>query len=365
MRSRNKYGICFAAVVLALLSVSGRDALAQTTDPTEEEPTEEEPTEEESPPELFQNSTLASQPRLVDIAVRRTLATITARTSQLARTGASGQQTARLVRPEGGSLIGKPAGEIAPGIAGWGSFTWTGLDQDGRRTDFDGDLYTLLFGADYGVTDRLTVGASLGYERVSLDTDYNRGRLKHNGFTVAPYGTFVINQNFAADFSIGYTRVTKDTKRAGGVDGDTEGDRFFAAANLNAYHRLYGFNLQGIFGYSHAIEDLENFTESDGTRVRPKTIKLGQAKLAGRASYPLGDFEPFLTAQYQLDLVSSGDGNLTGAQRGNLDDRDDFTLGLGFDYVSGPITATFEGSTVLGRTKFDSTSAMLNVRYSF
>ncbi|MFP6758785.1 MAG: autotransporter domain-containing protein, partial [Alphaproteobacteria bacterium] len=57
----------------------------------------------------------------------------------------------------------------------WVSGGWSSIEDDFVSTAYDGNLYSVLFGADYQMNDRLLAGIPFGYESSNIDTTFNTG----------------------------------------------------------------------------------------------------------------------------------------------------------------------------------------------
>ena len=151
---------------------------------------------------------------------------------------------------------GKAAGEIVSGWGVWASGGYTSFEGDPvfgtAITRFDGDLYNGLVGADMTIGDRIVLGAALGYENSDTDTAFNGGTIEVDGFTVAPYALFIVNEYVSVDIAAGFSSLDSQQIRLDRLDsvpgtpvfvrGAFDSERWFASANVNAEPRTSANN---------------------------------------------------------------------------------------------------------------------------
>lgn len=267
------------------------------------------------------------------------------------------------------SESGMSAGGGDGKIGVWVNSAWSGIEDDLSSTAFDGDVITVMGGVDYLFTDRLLAGLAVGYENTDLDTIFNNGTLESDGFTVAPYLGFIINRFFTADLSGGYSSGSTDLTRIDlvgtTVTGDMDWDRWFLAANLNAYYSIGKFRLAGRVGYLWVQETQDQFTESDGTVVGEQDIDLGQVRVGGQIGYSLGRVEPYLTGTFEYDADRT-DVVVGAGQEQPANDETGFEVGGGVRFaLSDRVTGGVEATTHLGRENFSSTTVQGTLRLKF
>ncbi|MCP4709168.1 MAG: autotransporter outer membrane beta-barrel domain-containing protein, partial [Planctomycetes bacterium] len=109
-----------------------------------------------------------------------------------------------------GITTGLASGDAAPKLGLWLSPSVSWLDDDNIASRYDGNLYMIMAGADYKISDRLLIGVSTGYEDTDLDTQFNDGTFQSQGCTIAPYIGFVILDGLTADAIFAYTFLNND-----------------------------------------------------------------------------------------------------------------------------------------------------------
>ncbi|MDZ7737060.1 MAG: autotransporter outer membrane beta-barrel domain-containing protein [Gammaproteobacteria bacterium] len=302
--------------------------------------------------------------------------------SQISReTGRRGNEDKEYVSLTGQSAaIGRAAGNV---LAGWG--LWASYS----RADFEADLpinsavqpvasydavqHSVLLGADR-LFNRWVLGLALGYEDSDIDTAYNGGNNETEGFTVAPYAAWLINDILSIDATAGYTSLSYDTSRIDNVSGgqitaDFDADRWFAAANLNAAMQRDRWLLGSRIGLLYTEETQDAYAETGPNTARiisERQLDLVQFIAGIDAAYSFGRIEPYASLYYLNDL-SREDGVGAGGLPGNVgatqpDDDDEFQAGVGFRYFGELVTASLEYNETFSRAKFDGNSVFLTVR---
>ena len=285
------------------------------------------------------------------------------------------------------NLNGLAAGERFNGWGLWASASHNVFDGDNNpeaggaigatKLVYNADTTSMLFGADRFVTDRLILGLAAGYESTDVFTFFNGGNTDTEGFTVAPYAAFLINDMFSVDVAFGYTSLENDTDRlqlgtGATLLGEFDSDRYFATTNLNVAHTNGNWYTGGRIGYLYSYEEQDGYTETGGTgggaaarTVGSRNIHISQLILGGEVAYNFGRQEPYVGATYVYDLsrgIGRNAGGLPGGVAPDFDDEDEIRLNAGVRYFATYFTAVVDVTHVVSRNNFDSTSAMLTVR---
>ena len=263
----------------------------------------------------------------------------------------------------------------APAV--WASAGATFIDNDFTGNAFDGEVLTPLIGADITSPQGWVAGLSLGYEGADLDTAFNDGTLKGDGFLVSPYAGYVVAPFALVDAGIGYARLSYDrvSRQTGQrVASSFDGDRFFAFTNLTAYAppdlvEVEGLTLSGKFGFRYSREDQDGFR--DGTLDVPGgVIELGTLSLGARAAWRpevtgVGGLELFARIAGEYDAIrSDSTGGGTGVTRS--DDRSGVTLGAGAVLdVSDRLSLDLGYDQLLGREDLTQGAVTAGLRFSF
>jgi len=307
--------------------------------------------------------------------VPRQVNTISARASNaLQMRTRGGRGTRGSVLPTAGGLTmsgetGLNAGEGLSTLAGaWFGYSYSDFDDEFTATAFEAEQHSFLGGLDVSPWEPVLLGLAFGYESADYETTFNAGGQDVDGWTISPYLAASLSETFSVDAVFGYTAVDTEqfrTAAATRVSSQFDADRFFWGGNLNMVKPWGNWYLSARVGFLWAREFQDAFTESDGTAVAERTIKLGQWHVGGEAAYTYGDWEPFAGATYGRDY-SRTEVQVAGAGAQPANDRDDvmFALGLRYFHTSG-ITGALEWNKRLGREDFDEDTVNLLLRMDF
>lgn len=261
-----------------------------------------------------------------------------------------------------GALFGMPVGA-------WLSYSRSDFEDDFARTVFDASRDMVLGGVDLSPREDVVAGLSLGWQSTQATTAFNGGQVDSEGITVSPYFAVLFAEFFSLEASFGYTSLETDQFRTAPVtgarvDSSVDSDRWFWTANLNAGQQFGPLYLAGRVGVLNAREYQDGFTESDGSLVGDRSVKLGQWRLGGDVSYLVGAFEPYATLTYERDFSRTELTLTAGPQPAN--DRDGVLAGLGVRWY-GPagFTGSFEWLSVQGREDYDEDTFNLLLRGEF
>lgn len=283
------------------------------------------------------------------------------------------------------NMKGLAAGDHFSGWGVWATTSYVDYDGDNNLTRtanavskvvYDADTKSVLFGADRFVTDRMVMGISAGYEYTEVFTLFNGGNTHTDGFTIAPYAAYLINDNFSVDAAVGYSSLETDADRLELGTGSTllsdyDSDRWFVSTNLNAATAYNDFYLSGRVGWLYSAEEQDGYTETGSTggagnrTVGDRDVWISQIIVGGEAAYNNGRTEPYIGAAYVHDLsrgLGTGAGGLPGGVAAIYDDDDEVQLSAGLRIYGDRFTAVLDFSHTVSRNNFDSTSGMLTIR---
>jgi len=272
---------------------------------------------------------------------------------------------------------GLNAGELLGNIGVWGSFNYNNLDDEFLNTRYDSTTRSFLVGADTQPMENMIAGLAFGYEDSDVDTLFNSGEQDRDGFTVAGYLGYLINDYFSIDVSAGYSGVDIDQFRtATGIDpnfaagsrvnSEVDADRLFIAGNLNGFWSYNNWILMAQAGYLRAEEDHDSYTETSGVTsvvVPSRDFDLGQWHVGANVAYDYRSFlEPYFSVSYlnedTRERVVAAPGQV---QPDNDDDEVLFTLGMRYFGTQG-ITGDIQYNISSGREDIDNSNLMLLIR---
>ena len=251
---------------------------------------------------------------------------------------------------------GKNAGNSDTPVGIWADGAWSKFDGSKAGSDFDGHAVSGMIGGDVTL-DRWIVGLAMGYENTDVDTKFNNGNVSGNGYTVAPYAAYRIDNTFSVDALLGFSWLNYDQNRidpAVGtqVTGSTNANRYFGGANVVGNWSRDQVNLSGKVGTFYLSERQGAFTESDGTAVARQTLNIGTVSVGGRVGYQLDMVEPYVSAEYGYDYRHSegtydGENSFGGAVGVALDAGNGFTGTLEGNYNEKDSVTSYGGSLFL------------------
>ncbi len=264
----------------------------------------------------------------------------------------------------GFSTRGMAAGSHTLPIAVWGNAGYTSSDDDGVTTASKSDRAHVTLGADVAVTDKVLLGVAGGYEVDDRDTLFNGGNIESDGFTLVAYAGALLTDNLSADVALGRSELEIDQFRTTAgtrITSTLDGDRTYAAANVNYGRELREWLITGRAGALWARDKQEAFTESDGTVASSSKFSVGRFNLGAEVARSFGVLEPFVSATYNHSF------NQTRAAPGQRSaDRSDVLLGVGARfYGSDTVSGALEVNTLLGHDNVDEHSLNLLIRANF
>ncbi len=205
---------------------------------------------------------------------------------------------------------------------------------------------------------------------MDIDTKFDSGTVETTGYGFSPYAVFTLNERVTADINAGFTSLSTDTTREGGVTGEYDSNRYTASANLKVRHSIDKIFLTGSVGFLYINETQDAYTESNGTFVPQLDISIGQGRLSATVGYDYGKYQPYLTAQLQHEFwapsagVIAGTGANAGASTGG--DTSGYVLGGGVAFaLSDTMSGTISASTTEGREAFSLYSISGRINYKF
>lgn len=275
---------------------------------------------------------------------------------------------------------GMAAGDMNGKAGLWVSGSLSDVEDENDDTEFDGNIYNTLIGADYQLSSNTVVGIAVGYENIDIDTQYNGfggndGNLDGDGYTIAPYVGFKLGQSASADLTVGYSSLDYDTLRydpvtGNSITGDTEGERYFINAALNGDHKTAGnWHLRGRTSVFYASEDKDGYTETESTgatiAVDDDETELGQFLVDARFGYMFNMMEPYALAGIEYDFAKDGQPVAAG-QTESMDDDFGAKFGGGLDFHLSPnLTGGVEAYTVEFRDDYNEYNVTGGVRLKF
>ena len=254
-------------------------------------------------------------------------------------------------------LVGKSAaGERPLPFNAWVSGGYTGIDAKDRGGEFDGRVINVVGGVDYKFTDRFIVGGSVGYENLDIDTTFNRGTFKGDGWGFGPYLGFKLSDQWRISGLFNYSLLNYDVTNGNArTSGTFDATRWTTAANLSGDYKFNKWLFGPTAGVLYMQETQENYRDSANAAVDGGVIHLGRASAGGTLGYDFGRVKPYAKLLGEYDFRHEAAVNLgNGVTASN--DRLGAVVGGGVNFalvpnrVGGGIEATYN---TLGRENLD------------
>ena len=257
----------------------------------------------------------------------------------------------------------------------WG--VWAAYGRSSQRNDlpttaFDADTNAVFFGADFSPFDDMIAGVAIGYSDTNTETAFNRGEVDTDGFTIAPYLGFLMDVDgipldLSADAAVGFSNLAIDQFRTAAgarITSDTDQDIVFFATNFHATKDFGDVLLGARAGLFFGSSTTDGFTESNGTVIAEDQVTQGNIQLEGNFSYYWGNFEPFASVIYEIDVSKEDVTVFPAPQPAN--DTNDILIGLGVNWYSDSgWTAGFGWEKSLDRDEFEYDSFSIRIRADF
>lgn len=207
----------------------------------------------------------------------------------------------------------RPAGQgPIPGTEGWRWNAWAsprlvGVRNSAPGTTVSTDVYELVAGIDYRVTDDVIMGFALGGDsQDGAGKDYALS-LNRTGWFAGPYLGWRLRPTTVLDVWVGGGRSDQEVE-VPGERGSYATDRWFVSANLTEVIDVGFAELRPRISYQYVQDSAAAFTSTAGVRYRSDSWaqSLVSASLGISRPFAIGDgvLRPFLRlgVTYGLDL---------------------------------------------------------------
>jgi len=248
---------------------------------------------------------------------------------------------------ETGIAAGEQAAVTSDNVSVWSSINYSEAESDFTATAFDSETVSGSVGMDYVLSKFVTLGAYISYSDTDTKSAFNGGSSDTETFSIGPYATFVVDDNFSVDASIGYSTSDIDNTRTVGAvvaTGSQNGDTVFMSIGLNGMKWYDNIGVSGRVGWSYSDTDNDSYTDSLSTAFAATDSQLGQIQVGGQVSYYTENFMPYIGATYVYDAISDDVTTVTPPQPENDDDEIRLEGGLsifGSGAFSGGLSANY------------------------
>jgi hypothetical protein len=248
---------------------------------------------------------------------------------------------------ETGIAAGEQAAVLDDNVSVWSSINYSEAESDFTATAFDSETVSGSVGMDYVLSKFVTLGAYVSYSDTETNSAFNGGSSDTQTFSIGPYATFVVDDMFSIDASVGYSTSDIDNTRTVGAvvaTGSQNGDTVFMSIGLNGMKWYDNIGVSGRVGWSYSDTDNDAYTDSLATTFAATDSQLGQIQVGGQVSYYTENFMPYIGATYVYDAISDDVTTVTPPQPENDDDEIRLEGGLsifGSGAFSGGLSANY------------------------
>lgn len=282
----------------------------------------------------------------------------------------------------GSMLAAAASAQEASGLSVWSATSHSNVADDNKVIGvfpggrlYEGEINTFTLGIDKRQNSRLLTGVALTTAKVSLDTPWNVGSYESNSTSIAPYFTYLLNDTFSLNGSLGYVWNQADAKSDlngpfGPNRASYDSGRTFGSLGIKASRWFDKLNLTGHLNYSYLSERNDGYSWKNGNgapyqRVKSSTTDYGRAEVGVKASYLFGKAMPYVGIAYSDGDLSNSYTMPPAAFRVPKSDQDGFVYTLGVNlFTTNSVSAGIHfRSEDRHKIQNDSLSANLTVRF--
>jgi outer membrane autotransporter protein len=227
--------------------------------------------------------------------------------------------------------------------------------------------HAFAFGSDYRWNNWFMTGLSFAYTRSDVDTTFNRGTLKSNGYNFAPYAVVsLIPNKLFLDVSAGYGfGDSKSTRTNGAITGSTDKSNYFVSGGLNMVLTANRWFAQPSAGILWSRSQWDAYRESNGTAVPRVVNHFGRMHVGSDVGYAFNSWQPFVGAKYLYDYKFEHAKDRNGVLIATAH-RNAAELSMGTSVsLTNRLSGTLKGSTEAFRKDNSTYSFSGSLRYAF
>jgi len=260
-----------------------------------------------------------------------------------------------------------------PNLAFWsaGTLDFGFANAGTQRSGFRFTTGGVTAGADYRVSDQLSIGGGFGYGRDSTDIGNAGTKSTGDSYSLALYGSYRPLPSLFVDGVAGFGTLSFDSRRwvtdsNDFATGKRNGRQVFASVSAGYEHRDRTWLISPYGRLAVSQSTLDQFTESgagiNALTYFDQTVTTVSGTLGLRAEYTQktkwGTFLPFARVEYQHDFNGQSNAGLAYADLasagpayyvpGTPFGRDRMQIGLGTKFRTGPLTFGLDYSVMAG-----------------
>nr|WP_232313960.1 putative Ig domain-containing protein [Ralstonia sp. A12] len=273
----------------------------------------------------------------------------------------------------GADVAGSRADSTDTNLAFWsaGTLDFGFANMGAQRSGFRFTTGGVTAGADYRVSDQLSVGAGFGYGRDSTDIGNAGTKSTGDSYSLALYGSYRPQPSVFVDGVAGFGTLSFDSRRwvtdaSDFATGRRNGRQMFASVSAGYEHRDRTWLISPYGRLSVSQSTLDQFSESgagiNALTYFEQTVTTVSGTLGLRAEYAQktkwGTFLPFARVEYQHDFNGQSNAGLAYADLassgpayyvpGTPFGRDRVQIGLGTKFRTGPLTFGLDYNVMTG-----------------
>jgi hypothetical protein len=262
--------------------------------------------------------------------------------------------------------MGLAAGSEPAKLGIWTQGTASRIVKTEDFLKMDGFAYNGILGVDYKFTPDIVVGVAGSYEKVDLDTGYNRGSYDGSGFSVLPYVGIGLGNGWSWDASVGYGWLNYDvTRNAGAIKGSYDSERFSINTNLIGFASYEGFLFQPKIGLMYINEDQDAYKEvgTGGNRIGADHSEFGRMTAGSKIGYAFGNSIPYLKLYGEWDFLVPEATTKSNGKKSDIS-RGGGVVGVGYEVFMGGLIGSVEANyNSLFREDLDIWTAAIRLRW--
>ncbi len=267
-----------------------------------------------------------------------TQATQSAISGAISNFGSAGMFRVNLSAADGSADIkrGAAAGDEGSPWTLWATPIVTQVNNRIDPITSKGSVGIVMLGLEHNQDDELIRGVILAFDQASLDTPYNAGTVKGNGYTVSPYIALPLSETWMLDASAGLGKNDLKTNISG-TTASPKDDRSLVSIGLTKSQSTKNRWLVNTkLGYSYSRDEVGAYTDSSGASTAASTSTLNQLKVGVHATYMADKLKPFVGVYSMFNDFSVSGGSATKPKEYSVTPQ----LQLGISPSAGPIYAS-------------------------
>ncbi len=173
-----------------------------------------------------------------------------------------------------------------------------------------GSVGIVMLGLEHNQDDELIRGVIVAFDRTILETPYNSGTVKGNGYTVSPYIALPLNEAWMLDANAGLGKNDQKTNISGTTASPND-DRSLVSIGLTKSQSINRWLVNTKLGYSYSRDEVGTYIDSSGASTTTSTSTLNQLKVGVLATHMVGKFKPFVGVYSMFNDFSVSGGSET------------------------------------------------------